>query len=119
MPLMQSRRDFTVSLSAAGATSLIGGGLALADEGPPETTTIRLRRDPSICVAHWYIAEELLRAEGFKDIRYVPVQSGPTQAQAIGRGEIDFALSDPATTVYPSGYRRTNHGARRGTYRLF
>jgi NitT/TauT family transport system substrate-binding protein len=102
MPLMQSRRDFTVSLSAAGATSLIDGGLALADEGPPETTTIRLRRDPSICLAPAYIAEDLLRAEGFTDIQYVPVPSGPVaaQAQAIGRGEIDFALSDPATTVF-------------------
>src|SRR3954452_23240427 len=55
MPLMHSRRDFRVTLSAVGAAGLLGCGGALADEGPPETTTIRLRRDPSICVAPWYI----------------------------------------------------------------
>ena len=54
-------------------------GRSLADEGPPETTTIRLRRDPAICVAPWYIAEELLRAEGFTDIRYVPARSRPSR----------------------------------------
>ena len=48
---------------------------SLADEGPPETTTIRLP-DPRICIAPEYIAEELLRAEGFTDVRYV-LDAGP------------------------------------------
>ena len=76
MHIMQSRRDFLASLSAAGAAGVLGAQASLADEGPPETTTIRLRRDPGICVAPCYVAEELLRAEGFTDIRYVPLQSG-------------------------------------------
>ena len=74
MDVIQSRRDFLAALSAAGAAGVLGARAALAEEGPPEVTTIRLRRDPSICVAPWYIAEDLLRAEGFTDIRYVPVQ---------------------------------------------
>ena len=73
---------------------------SLADEGPPETTTIRLRRDPSICIAPWYIAEDLLRAEGFTDIRYVPVH-GRLRRQMIARGELDFALWIAASVVYP------------------
>ena len=44
----------------------------LADEGPPETTTIRLPMSANICWAPQYVAEELLRAEGFTDVRYVP-----------------------------------------------
>ena len=92
LPIEHSRRDVLAGLSAAGAAGVLGARGSLADEGPPETTTLRLRRDPSIRVAPWYITEDLLRAEGF----YVPVQSGPTQAQMIGRGEIDFHDLAPA-----------------------
>jgi len=100
MGLMQDRREFLASLSAAGAACVLGGRDSLADEGPPEVTTIRLRRDPSICVAPWYVAEELLRAEGFTDVRYVPAQEGPPHAQMIARGEIDFSLYFAASLVY-------------------
>ena len=43
MHIMQSRRDFLATLSAAGAAGVLGARASLADEGPPETTTIRLR----------------------------------------------------------------------------
>ena len=43
MHIMQSRRDFLAGLSAAGAASILGARASLADEGPPEVTTIRLR----------------------------------------------------------------------------
>ena len=42
MQIIQSRRDFLASLSAAGAAGVLGARASLADEGPPETTTIRL-----------------------------------------------------------------------------
>jgi NitT/TauT family transport system substrate-binding protein len=99
MDVMQSRRDFVATLSLAGIAGMLGARGALADEGPPETTMLRLRRDPSICIAPWYIAEDLLRAEGFTDIRYVPVH-GPQQAEMIARGELDFALWDAGTVVF-------------------
>ena len=98
MQLVQSRRNFVASASLAAIALGLRG--ALADEGPPETTTIRLRRDPAICVAPWYIAENLLRAEGFTDIRYVPVQVGPELMQMIGRGDLDFALMDAPTLLF-------------------
>ncbi len=69
MQIIQSRRDFLAGLSAAGAASALGARASLADEGPPETTTIRLIQDPNICLAPGYIAEDLLRAEGFTEIR--------------------------------------------------
>jgi NitT/TauT family transport system substrate-binding protein len=99
MHFVQSRRDFLTALSAAGASSVFSGRSVVADEPPPETTTLRLRRDPSICVAPWYVAEDLLRAEGFTNIQYVPVRSGAAYSQMIGRGELDFALGDAATQV--------------------
>jgi NitT/TauT family transport system substrate-binding protein len=97
MHTMQSRRDFITTLSAASAAGVLGTRASFADQGPPEITTIRLRRDPSICVAPWYIAEDLLRAEGFTDVRYVPAQSA---SQSVARGELDFGISDAATVVF-------------------
>ena len=52
---------------------------------------MRLPKIPSICVAPQDIAEELLRAEGFTDIRYVP--TGNTALQSVARGDTDFAAN--------------------------
>jgi NitT/TauT family transport system substrate-binding protein len=60
-----------------------------SNERPLETTTIRLRRDAGMCVAPWYVGEELLR-EGFTDIRHVPVRAVLQQRQIIGRGDRFF-----------------------------
>src|SRR5947209_1160463 len=67
MPIVQTRRRFLTTLSLAGAAGLVGTPPALAAEGPLETTAIRLGRQPTICVAPQFVAEELLRAEGFTD----------------------------------------------------
>ena len=98
--MMQNRRQLLASLSGAAAAGVVGARRSLADDGPPETTKIRLRVDPNICIAPWYVAEDLLRAEGFTDIRYVPAQSGLELAEMIGHGELDFALFFAATAVF-------------------
>ena len=85
MQIIQSRRDFLPACPLAGAARVFGARTSLADEGPPETTTIRLATVTNICIAPTYIAAELLRAEGFTDVRYVPAQGGFTAAQMIGR----------------------------------
>ena len=87
------------SLSAAAAAGLLGAG-ALADEGPPETTTIRLVKLPSICVAPYYVAEELLHAEGFTDVRYVTVPL-PADVEALARGEVDFNVHFSPEFIIP------------------
>ena len=83
MHIMQSRRDFLASAVSG------------RRRGRPWRPGIARRRgaagddhDPAgdghdICVAPTYIAEELLRAEGFTDIRYIPAQGGFTAAQMI------------------------------------
>jgi len=95
MHIMQSRRDFLATLSAAGAAGVFGAGASLADEGAPETTTIRLFGNASICQAPAYISEDLLRAEGFTDIRFV--RNLPVDA--VARGVIDFGFKTPAWIV--------------------
>jgi NitT/TauT family transport system substrate-binding protein len=90
---MQSRRRFLATLSSAGAASLIGASDTLAQQVPPETTTVRLAKVAGICVAPQYIADELLRAEGFTDIRHVLTEPGASSALALARGEIDFTTN--------------------------
>jgi NitT/TauT family transport system substrate-binding protein len=92
MQTTQSRRSFLAALSSAGAAGFLGAPPSFAQEAPPETTTIRLARSRSICIAPQYIAEELLRAEGFTDVRYVESDAGIRQSKSIGSGEIDFTL---------------------------
>jgi NitT/TauT family transport system substrate-binding protein len=96
MQIFQSRRDFLASASLAAAAGALGARGALAEEAPLETTTLRLQRGSSICVAPGQIAEELLRAEGFTDIRYMKVSSS---GGAVARGELDFALQTAAWIV--------------------
>ncbi|MGH6895108.1 MAG: ABC transporter substrate-binding protein [Geminicoccaceae bacterium] len=101
MPIIQSRRGFLTSLSAAGAAGVLGARTSLADEGPPETTTIRLTKVAGICIAPQYVADELLRAEGFTNVRYVATQAGYGQSESIARGEVDFSLNFAGPLVIP------------------
>jgi NitT/TauT family transport system substrate-binding protein len=89
MPMTQTRRRFVAGLAAAGATGLVRASRALAAEGPLETTTVRLPKTVGICVAPQYVADELLRAEGFTDVRHVATTS-INAPEGIARGEIDF-----------------------------
>jgi NitT/TauT family transport system substrate-binding protein len=64
-----------------------------AAEGLLETTAVRLVRDPGICLAPQYAAEELLHAEGLTDIRYLEAASDADTAEMIARSEGDFTLN--------------------------
>ncbi len=63
-----SRRKFLANTSALWAAPLLGPPRAAAAEPPAETKKIRFLHTPSICVAPQYLAEELLRVEGFSEI---------------------------------------------------
>jgi NitT/TauT family transport system substrate-binding protein len=95
---MQTRRRFLASAAATGAGLL---ARPVAAEPPPETTTVRLARNPSICIAAQYVVEPLLRAEGFTDVRYVASDAGVGQSAALARGEIDFSLHFAAPIILP------------------
>ena len=62
MSLLQTRRRFLTTLSLAGAAGLLRAPPSAAAEGALETTTVRIAKEPVICLAPLYVTEELLRA---------------------------------------------------------
>jgi NitT/TauT family transport system substrate-binding protein len=102
---MQNRRQFlNISLSMAaaglaGAAVLTSPRGSLAEEAPPETTSLRLPQYPAICLAPLYILDDLLRDEGFADIRYVP--NPPAASEIFARGKVDFNQSFSPVAIGP------------------
>ena len=96
-----TRRTALTGLSAlAGSVALLGGTVnpARADP-PPETTRIRLIK-ASLCTAPAYVAEELLRAEGFSEVQYIdddPREIGTSKL--VATGEADLNMSFGLTTL--------------------
>jgi NitT/TauT family transport system substrate-binding protein len=100
MEIAQTRRRFLSTLSSAGAAGLIGTSRSAAQQGL-ETTTIRLAKNRSLCIAPQYVVEDILRLEGFTDVHYVASDAGRGQSEAISRGEIDLSLQFSAVTLLP------------------
>jgi NitT/TauT family transport system substrate-binding protein len=99
MHLTQTRRRFLTALSAVSAAGLVRAPRAPAAEALLETTTVRLAKTDGICIAPQYIADELLRAEGFTDVRYVDVPETTTRVEAIARGTLDFSANFAAPLI--------------------
>ncbi len=93
------RREFLGGLTLAGTAGLLGlPPRPVAAEPLPETTRIRLFQIPGICVAPQYVAEELLRGEGFTEVQYVKVVANPHKAFASGEIDISMAFVAPFIT---------------------
>jgi NitT/TauT family transport system substrate-binding protein len=92
MHIVQSRRDFLTGASCAAAASIIDARTSLAGEGPPETPTIRLLRDLT-CGPPTTLAAELMRAEGFSDVRYTDYEAGDTDMTLLMGGRTDIGVA--------------------------
>ncbi|MDH3691734.1 MAG: twin-arginine translocation signal domain-containing protein, partial [Gammaproteobacteria bacterium] len=90
-----SRRNFLRGLTVAGGAGLLGlQPSRAAVESPPETTTITIVFDPDIpilCYGPQYVATELLRLEGFTDIRYIPYDEEASDAKHVASGLADIS----------------------------
>ena len=89
-----SRRRFLAGSSAVAAANLAGIPRRAAAESPPETRTIRFFYDPVICVAPMFLAEELLRTEGFTEVVYVKRDADETVADALRAGRADLTATN-------------------------
>ncbi len=99
---MNTRRTFVAGLTVAAAAGPRGWWPpAAAAEPPPETTRIKVLNVPAACIAPQFVAEELLRAEGFSDLRYVTPRPapGPYITRALASGEIDLTMMDIPSLV--------------------
>lgn len=87
-----NRREFLNRIAIAAVAGVPGLAPQPAEaEPPPETTKIRLFRVPGLCLAPQYIAEELLRAEGFTDIQYLSFpEGGAAVYEHLDKGDIDI-----------------------------
>ena len=91
-----SRRRAVKALSAiTGAAGLLRLGIKPTfAEPPPETTRIRLVKS-SLCQAPAYVAEDLLRSEGFSDVQYLdddPHEIGTSKLVATGAADLNMSF---------------------------
>src|SRR5262249_15605030 len=91
-----------LGLSAAGVALLNGcAGSPTAPRSATETletTTIRLAKGISVCLAAQYLAEEALKAEGFTDVQYI---EDPTGDKSLPAGDFDIAHVFAASAILP------------------
>jgi NitT/TauT family transport system substrate-binding protein len=120
---MMRRRAFLGNAVGVGAAALFGlRANRAAAEAPPETTRIRLAKYPAICTAPQFIAEQLLRAEGFSDTQYL-IRSGlDWHRKALAAGEIDVLVTygtDMIREIDAGGPIILMGGIHIGCYELF
>jgi NitT/TauT family transport system substrate-binding protein len=97
-----SRREF-LGLTLAGTAGLLGlKPDPVAAEPPPETTRLRLVKNQGTCQAPQYVAEELLRGEGFADVQYIKNKKESAAVgveEALASGEADINMDFAAPTI--------------------
>jgi NitT/TauT family transport system substrate-binding protein len=93
-----SRREFLRGPTLAGTAVVLGlKSESAAAEPPMETTRIRIHDAAITCFAPIFIAEALLKAEGFTDVEYIKTSlSGGGPSKALAEGKIDIAQNDTA-----------------------
>lgn len=105
-----TRRQFLqgiagLGLSAGGLPLLAGcGGRSnpigpVVGAAPPETPRLRVWKSPSLCHAPMFLAEPLLRAEGFTEIQYIDA-TGPEAYGALASGAMDIIALFSAPLVH-------------------
>ncbi len=89
-----NRREFLGGVTLGGTAGLLGlGSGRAAAEPPPETTRIRLvHRTDALCNSPQYVAEGLLRAEGFTEVEYIKAPGGNPAEKALASGEAHMTL---------------------------
>jgi NitT/TauT family transport system substrate-binding protein len=120
-----NRRDFLFAAASTAAIGLVWGDQrwrALAQDAPPETTTVKLTKRASLCIAPENVVDDLLAAEGITQVDRVATDSGPLLMEAITSGQIDFALgfSGPFVLELDRGRKVTMlAGIHVGCFELF
>ena len=117
-----SRRHFLSTLTFAGVCQFSFRS-SFAEEAQPEVSKIRLASlPPGVCIAPEYVAGEMLRADGFKEIEYVQSVAGAQLAADIASGKIEFSMqyAGPNIIGIDAGQLLVNlAGVQVGCFELF
>lgn len=99
-----TRRDF-VDLTLAGTAGLLALHLEpVAAEASPETKTLTILKRSILCNAPQFAADDLLRGEGFEDLRYQPVEfEKAEEALAAGVGDLGMVYAPSAVARIDAG----------------
>ena len=85
-----SRRRFLKTSSALVGTSLLPYASLVRADPPPEIKKLRLIRIPAICHAPQYVAEAMLKLEGFTELEYRDYPAAGPDGIAMGR--VDMSM---------------------------
>ena len=104
----RERREFVKGVAAlTGAAWLSSYMKSAAAEPPPETTTIRIVDTEITCIAPQIVAQELLYAEGFREVKYLKwgrdTQHFPPEDTLAGEADIGFSFSPTDILFIDSG----------------
>src|SRR5215471_8403094 len=91
--MRQTRRQFLAGTSLAGGALLVRTRTAFSAGEALETISVRLSNDGVICEAPLMAATELLKAEGFTDVRYVDVPVDVRYGSALAGSKVDFGFN--------------------------
>ncbi len=95
-----NRREFIRRMALTGAAAYVGFDYeTAAAEPPPETTRIRFFEYKSACWVPQYIAEDLLRKEGFTDIQYIKGKNIDQSEELLQAAELDISLGNAAWQI--------------------
>jgi NitT/TauT family transport system substrate-binding protein len=93
MFILQTRRELLAALSSVAVAGALRPSIAMGEQEPIETTAVRFIKAPVMCIAPQYAAEELLRNEGFTEVRYVAVGTADEVPRAVADSRVDFTLA--------------------------
>jgi NitT/TauT family transport system substrate-binding protein len=106
MSFIQNRRGFLAGLSSAAAAGLFDTSNVRGEEVSLETRRIRLYDWTGLCIAPQFVAEELLKSEGFTDVQYVRDEASgalPNPLLASGAIDINSQFSAPSILRVEAG----------------
>ncbi len=94
-----SRRAFVCALTLAGTAGLLAvRAEPVAAEPPPETTRLAIVQS-GVCFAPQYVAESLLRAEGFSDVHYMKKTTTIENYEALASGHAHLGFGYAAALI--------------------